>query len=304
MTRFIIQRVLDGILVIIAVLIIVFFLSRIGSDPVALYAPVGATQTQLDSIRSNLGLDKPLYLQLGDFLYRAAQGDFGQSVRYASSALALVIERLPASLMLTATALIITILIGIPAGIVAAIYRGKWIDKVVITATLIGQSLPTFWTAVMLIVIFGVNFGILPIFGFRSLSSLILPGLTLAAYSVSVITRTTRSTFIQTLQQDYVRTATAKGVPRTKVVLKHIMRNSMIPVITLLGLQVSSLIGGAIITEFIFSFPGIARLATQAVLNRDFPVVQAFVFVTAIGIILINTLVDLLYAVIDPRVRV
>lgn len=296
------RRVIQGVFVLAGVLTIVFFLTRLAGDPIALFVPVGASTEEIEQIRHELGFDRPLIVQLGQFWQGAIRGDFGMSVRYSQPALSLVLERLPSTLHLTAASLLVIILLGFPLGIAAAVNRNSGLDRFVMALALMGQSMPTFWLGVILIVIFGVRLAWFPVFGYTGVSSLVLPALTLGAYSVGVIARTVRSSMLEIAGQDYVRTARAKGLRKRSVLYKHSLRNALIPAVTILGLQIGTLLGGAIITETVFSFPGMARLATQAVLNRDYPVVQAFVFVTATGILIINLIVDLLYAAIDPRI--
>lgn len=289
-------------MVLVGVLTVVFFLTRLSGEPIALFVPVGASTAEIEQIRHELGFDRPILVQLVSFWQGAIRGDLGTSVRFAQPAIPLVLERLPATLHLTGIAMAIVVLVGFPLGMLAAVRRNTFIDNAVMALAMIGQSMPTFWLGVILILVFGVALGWLPVFGYTSPAALILPGVTLGAYSVGIVARTVRSSMLEVIRQDYVRTARAKGLGETRVFSKHALRNALIPAITIVGLQVGTLLGGAIVTEFVFSFPGMARLATQAVLNRDYPIVQAFVFVTATGVLLVNLLVDLIYAVVDPRI--
>lgn len=302
MLPYIARRFAQGILVLVGVLTVVFFLTRLSGEPIALFVPVGASTAEIEQIRHELGFDRPVLVQLLAFWQDAIRGDLGTSIRFAQPAVPLVLERLPATLHLTGVAMAIVVLVGFPLGMLAAVKRNSVIDNGVMTLAMIGQSMPTFWLGVILILIFGVGLGWLPVFGYTSPAALILPGITLGAYSVGIVARTVRSSVLEVVRQDYVRTARAKGLGETRVYSKHALRNALIPAVTIVGLQVGTLLGGAIVTEFVFSFPGMARLATQAVLNRDYPIVQAFVFVTATGVLLVNLAVDLIYAVIDPRI--
>ncbi len=302
MVQFVLRRLAQGALVLAGVLTVVFFLTRLSGEPLALFVPVGASSADVERIRHELGFDRPLLVQLANFWRDALRGDLGTSVRFSEPALGLVLERLPATLHLTAVAMGIVVLIGIPFGILAAVKRNTAVDSLVMALAMVGQSMPTFWLGVILILVFGVALGWLPVFGYTSPAALVLPGVTLGAYSIGIVARTVRSSMLEVIRQDFVRTARAKGLGDVRVFGKHALRNALIPTVTILGLQVGALLGGAIVTEFVFSFPGMARLATQAVLNRDYPVVQAFVFVTSIGVLLVNLIVDVVYAAIDPRI--
>lgn len=303
MVQFAVRRVAQGVVVLIGVLTVVFFLTRLSGEPIALFVPVGASTAEIERIRHELGFDRPLLAQLLTFWQGVLGGDLGASVRFAQPALPLVMERLPATLHLTGVAMAIVVFVGIPLGMLAAIKRNTVIDNLVMALAIAGQSMPTFWLGVILILVFGVALGWLPVFGYASPAALLLPGITLGAYSVGIVARTVRSSMLEVIRQDFVRTARAKGLGELRVFSKHALRNALIPTVTIIGLQVGTLLGGAIVTEFVFSFPGMARLATQAVLNRDYPVVQAFVFVTAIGVLLVNLIVDIIYAAIDPRIN-
>lgn len=302
MLAYIVRRLAQGALVLVGVLTVVFLLTRLSGEPISLFVPVGASSSEIERIRHELGFDRPILVQLWSFWRDAIRGDLGTSVRFAQPAIPLVLERLPATLHLAGVAMAIVIFVGFPLGMLAAVKRNTIIDNTVMALAMIGQSMPTFWLGVILILVFGVALGWLPVFGYTSPAALILPGITLGAYSVGIVARTVRSSMLEVVRQDYVRTARAKGLDDIRVFGKHALRNALIPAITIVGLQVGTLLGGAIVTEFVFSFPGMARLATQAVLNRDYPVVQAFVFVTAVGVLLVNLIVDLVYALVDPRI--
>lgn len=303
MLGYIASRLLYACAVILGVSIAVFFLIRIGGDPSALFLPPEATLEQIAEFRHAMGFDRPLIVQYFEFLGRALQGDFGQSMRYQQPAMQLVLERMPATLQLSGTALALSLLVSVPLAIIAATNRGTIIDRAGLVVSLIGQSFPTFWLAIMLILIFSEKLHLLPPSGRMGWQTLVMPSIALAAYSTAIITRLLRSSMIEVLQSDYVRTARGKGLSNGKIVFKHALRNAAIPTLTVIGLQVGALLGGAVITEEIFAYPGVGRLAIQAIANRDFTVIQAFVLLMAVLIVGINLLVDLSYGLLDPRLR-
>lgn len=303
MAAFLFSRVLYAIAVIFGVSVAVFFLIRIGGDPSALFLPPEASAQEIERFRHLMGFDRPLLTQYFDFLGRAVRGDFGMSLRYDQPAMRLVLDRVPATLQLSGMALLISLVVSIPLAIMAATWRGSAIDRASLLISLIGQSFPAFWLAIMLILLFSETFHMLPPSGRGTWQHLIMPAIVLATYSTAIITRLLRSSMIEVLQSDYIRTARGKGVSEKRIVLKHALRNAAIPTLTVIGLQVGALLGGAVITEEVFAYPGIGRLAIQAISNRDFTVVQAFVLVMATAIVSINLLVDLSYGFLDPRLR-
>jgi peptide/nickel transport system permease protein len=296
-------RVLYAMVVLLGVSIAVFFLIRLGGDPSALFLPPEASLDDIHRFQHQMGFDRPLIVQYLEFLRLALRGNFGQSLRYDQPAMQLVLERLPATLELSSVALILSLLISVPIAIFAAVYRGSIIDRVGLMISLVGQSFPTFWLAIMLILIFSENLDWLPPSGRHGWRNLVMPAFALATYSTAIITRLLRSSMIEVLQSDYIRTARGKGLPARAIVLKHALRNAAIPTLTVVGLQVGALLGGAVITEQIFAYPGIGLLAIQAIDNRDFTVVQAFVLFTAVMIVSINLLIDICYGLLDPRLR-
>lgn len=303
MLGYVASRLLYALAVVFGVSIAVFFLIRIGGDPSALFLPPEASLEQIAEFRQAMGFDRPVIVQYFDFLARAVQGDFGQSLRYQQPAMQLVLERMPATLQLSGTALLLSLLIAVPLAITAATHRGTLIDRSGLVISLIGQSFPTFWLAIMLILIFSEKLHWLPPSGRDGWQTLVMPSIALAAYSTAIITRLLRSSMIEVLQSDYVRTARGKGLADGKIVFKHALRNAAIPTLTVIGLQVGALLGGAVITEEIFAYPGVGRLAIQAIANRDFTVIQAFVLLMAVLIVAINLAVDLCYGLLDPRLR-
>lgn len=280
-----------------------FFLVRLSGDPVKTLLPPDATAAQEATLRASLGLDRPLPNQYLDFLWGLPRFDFGRSLVYDQPVHEVLLERVPATLELAAGALVVTLLLAIPAGIIAALRRGRASDTGVMAGVLIGQSTPPFWVGILLVLVFGVQLQLLPSSGYGSFAHLVLPSVTLAVYSVAVIARLLRSSLIDVLGSDFIRTARAKGLGTMGLVFSHGLRNASLPVVTVIGLEVGSLLGGAILTEQVFAWPGIGRLTVEAIANRDFPLVQATVLVFAATFVLVNLLVDLSYSLLDPRVR-
>jgi peptide/nickel transport system permease protein len=303
MQHYLLGRFRDALIAVWGVLTIVFLVLRLSGDPVVLLLPVGATAAQVEEFRHELGFDRPVPVQYWEFLRRVSRGDFGTSLRSGHSALALVLERLPATGRLALGALLLAIVIGGTSGLLAAAYRGTGVELAAMGVALLGQAMPVFWLGVLLILVFGVQLNWLPTGGSETLRHMVLPMITLAAYSSASIARLLRSSLLEVLGQDYIRTARGKGLAAWTVLSKHAVRNALLPVVTILGLQAGTLLGGSVITETIFAWPGVGRLAIQAIQNRDYPVVQAAVTVVAVTFVLINLLVDAVYAYIDPRVR-
>lgn len=300
---YLLARLVQAVIALFGVSVIVFVLMHLSGDPVHMIVPPEAGEEAIQQVRREYGLDQPIHVQYGRYLAKAVRGDFGVSFRHNQSALDLVLERVPATLELTAVALLFTLLIALPMGIIAAMHKNTIIDSLSMTLALLGQSIPLFWLGIMLILLLSVRFQWLPPGGRGDWTQLLMPGLTLGAYSAGLVTRFTRSMMVDVLTQDYMRTARAKGLSERIILLRHALRNAAIPVVTVLGLQLGFLLGGAVITETVFSYPGMGRLAVQAIKNRDFPVIQAFVVITAVMIITINLVVDLLYRQLDPRIR-
>jgi peptide/nickel transport system permease protein len=304
MRAYVLSRLGQTALVVFLSLTAVFGLVRLSGDPVLLFMPTDIQAKDVDEFRQRLGFNDPLAVQYARFLGGAVRGDFGESLRYKRDALGLVLERLPATLLLAATAVLVTLVVAIPLGVVSAVRRDTLVDHVGTLATVLGQAVPGFWLGLMLIYLFAVYLRWLPTGGTGGLAHLVMPTTVLAAFFAARIARLTRSTVLEALGEDYVLTARAKGLGAGRVIGKHALRNAAIPVITLAGLEVGQLLGGAVITETIFAWPGLGRLTVQALLNRDFPVVLAAVFVTSLTYTLINLAVDLAYGWLDPRVRV
>jgi ABC-type dipeptide/oligopeptide/nickel transport system permease component len=257
----------------------------------------------LDEFRQRLGFNDPVAVQYGRFVGRAVRGDFGESLRYRQDALALVLERLPATLYLAVAALGLTFLVAVPVGVISAVRRGSLFDLFGMGAAVLGQAVPGFWLGLMLIYLFSVQLGWLPTGGTGSARHFVMPCVVLASFYAARMARITRSSVLDTLNEEFVLTARAKGLAERMVIAKHTLKNSAIPIVTLAGLDTGQLLGGAVITETIFAWPGLGRLTVQALLNRDFPVVLAAVFVFSVTYTLINLVVDLLYGWLDPRTR-
>ena len=304
MTRFIARRVGVSAIVLLGVCAIVFFALFLTGDPAALMLPPTATRADIAQYRHAMGFDDPVIVQFLRYLGHVVTGNFGQSLRFGRPVLGLVAERLPATALLAVTALAWSTLLGFALGIAAAVARGTALDLVVRLLALSGQAIPVFWLGLLLLLVVALQWRLLPTGGYGGVSHLILPALILGAYYMSAVTRLVRVSLIEALQQDYVRTARAKGLSERRVVLVHALRNALIPVLTVQALQFASLLGGALVTEIIFAWPGIGRLAVQAIQNRDFPLVQATVLLSAVAFVVVNLLVDLAYAWLNPRVRI
>ena len=303
MGRFVAQRLSDAVSVLLGVSFITFALLFLTGDPTYMLVPENYTREQIAEFRHRAGLDRPWYVQYGSFLRHAVAGDFGHSLRSQLPALPLVLERLPATLELAGAAMILSIAVTIPLGMLAAVRRRSLVDMTSMAAGLLGQSTPTFWIGLILILVFGVNLRWLPISGRGGPLHLVLPTVTLALYTMGRNTRVVRAAILEVLGQDFIRTAQAKGLPPRRVLLRHILRNALLPIVTLIGLDFGALLGGAIVTETVFAWPGIGRLVVNAVYQRDFPVVEAAVIVIAAMFVVLNLGIDVLYGYLDPRIR-
>lgn len=303
MLRYVLQRLVQLPLPLLAVTIAVFIILHISGDPVDLLLGMEATQEQRTALREKLGLDAPLPVQYGRFLFNAVRGDFGRSLRFKQSAMSIVLDRLPDTLLLASTALILATIIGIVVGTVAAQRRGSPLDLALTSGSILGQSMPSFWIGIMLIILFSVRLRILPSSGTGSWKHLVLPTTTLALFILPQIMLLTRSAMLDVMQDNYITVARAKGLNSRAVVYGHALKNAIHPVVTYIGLQLGILLGGAIITESIFSWPGVGLLLVQSIYNRDIPVVEAAVVLMAIGIVLSNLLADVTNAILDPRIR-
>ena len=304
MRGYVLSRLAQTALVVFLSLTAVFAMVRLSGDPVTLFLPMDIQAKDVNEFRERLGFNDPIAVQYARFIGGAVRGDFGESLRYKRDALGLVLERLPATLLLAGSALALTLVIAIPLGVLSAVRRDGLFDHLGTTVTVLGQAVPGFWLGLMLIYVFAVQLRWLPTGGIGTASHLIMPTIVLAAFYSARVARLTRSAVLEILNEEYILTARAKGLAETRVIGKHTLRNSAIPIVTLAGLEAGQLLGGAVITETIFAWPGLGRLTVQALLNRDFPVVLAAVSFTSIIYTLMNLVVDLLYGWLDPRVRV
>ena len=304
MRSYLLRRLGQAALTLAGVSLLVFVILRvIPGDPAKMLLPEGAPQSAVDALNRELGLREPIWVQYGIFLRSVVRGDFGQSFQYRAPALQVVVERAPATIQLAFAAMLLTVLVGVSLGVLAAVRRGTGYDYAGTVLAVLGQSLPNFWLGIMLILLFGVTLRWLPTSGFQGWSYLVLPSITLAAFPTALVARLTRSSLLEILGQEYVRTGRAKGLSERAVIWRHALRNAMIPLLTVLGLQIGTLLGGAVITESIFAWPGMGKLVVDAIFFRDFPVVQTVLIISATIFVVINLLIDLLYTVLDPRIR-
>jgi len=303
MLSYMLRKLFHTALVALGVVTLVFGALRLSGDPAATMLPGDASVEELHALRHALGLDESLPTQYVRFLTGAVHGDFGLSFRHQQPAFALVLERLPATLELALASLSLSIVIAIPLGILAALYRGRLCDAAAMAFAVVGQATPYFWMGIMLILVVSVKLGWLPTSGRGGLDHLILPAVTMATHLAASLARLTRTSMLEVLGQNYLNTARAKGLSERSVIWAHALKNAAIPITTLIGVQFGTLLGGSIVTEMIFAWPGVGRLAVQSIFARDYPVVQASVFVLALSFVAINLAVDLLYGWLDPRIR-
>jgi len=304
MGNYILRRIGEMLVVLLLMSIVVFVLSRLTGDPVSLLLSDYASDEDRARVTAELGLDKPIVNQYLSFLGNAITGDFGNSLMGDQRpALELVMERLPASIKLALIAFIFSLVLGIPLGVIAASQHGTIWDTLARLLALIGQSVPAFWLGLVLMYFFSVELGWLPTSGYGDWRYFVLPVLTLGLFTASAVTRLIRNTMLDVLASDYIKLARLKGLPETTVVWKHALRNSLIPMLTFMGTFLATMITGAVVVETVFSWPGIGRLAFEAILNRDFPLIQAVVLMMTTLFIVINLLVDVSYAIVDPRIR-
>ena len=312
MSRLITVRILQAVPVILIVSVLAFLLiTLLPGDPAVVIAGAQASPAAIAAVRHNLGLDKPLIEQLGIWFVHLLQGNFGSSLMLNQSVLSAMGERLPVTLSLAALSILVTLPVGIFAGVIAAYYRQTWVDSLVMTLALIGVSAPAFWIAILSILFFGVYLRWLPTSGYMPflqnpalwLRSLVLPALMLSLFQIGFLARMTRSAMLEALGQDFVRTARAKGLSEWKAVGKHAFRNALILIVTAIGILLSTAIGGSVVLEQVFALPGVGRLVVQGILARDYPLVQGVMLIYGFAFVVINLAVDLLYTVLDPRVR-
>ena len=300
---FIASRLARALVALWLVSTVVFVVMRLSGDPVPLLLPPDAPRSEIFRVRAELGLDRPLPVQYGVFFGNVLRGEFGRSIHFRVPAMQVVVERLPATLELGLTAFVIAVIVAVPIGILSALRRNSLVDHAAMAVALVGQSAPTFFIGILFILVLSLWAGWFPTSGRGDWRSLVLPALTLALFAMASMARITRSSVLEVLRADYVRTARAKGLAETAVVVKHTLKNAAIPIVTITGLQFGSLLGGAVVTETVFAWPGIGRLAIQSIYSRDYPVVQAAVFLSAVMFIVLNLAIDVLYGVLDPRIR-
>jgi len=298
------KRLLGTIPVIFGVLLLTFVLVHsIPGDPVEVMLGESATSADREVLRQNLGLDEPLPIQFFQYVAKVAQGDWGVSIHSKKPIVDLLAERLPATMKLAALALMIAISIGVPLGIVAALKVDRWADNLATVLSLTISAMPHFWLGPLLMMVFALWLGLLPVSGMDASTSIILPALTLGFGLAAILTRMTRASMLEVLHEDFIRTARAKGLPEKTVILKHALRAALLPIVTVLGLQLGSLLAGTVITETVFAWDGIGRLLVESIEKRDYPVTQACVLVIALTYVFVNLLTDIIYTRIDPRVR-
>lgn len=303
MGKYLFRRFIHACFVLLGVSIVVFLLARIGGDPTDLMAPLDATPEDIATLRRSLGFDRPLLVQYVDFVTKGLTGDFGLSIRHQQPAMTMVLDRVPATIQLTVTTLIIALFIAIPLGIVSALRPNSILDRLSVVVALSGQSIPTFLLGIVLIIIFAVQLRWLPSSGRGTFEHLILPSLTLGPFYAAMVNRLLRSSLREELGKDYIRTVRSKGFGEHYILLRHALKNAAIPVVTVMGLQIGALISGSIVTETVFAYPGAGLLLVQALRNRDFPIIQAYVVFVALIVVIINLAVDVLYGYLDPRIR-
>ncbi len=302
MFRYLLKRLWHTVYVVIGISAISFFFIHLSGDPVMLMLPGDASMQEVEHLRQKLGFNDPLYVQYWRFISKAVRGDFGESLYYHVPAMELILERLPASLELSFAAMFLALLVAVPIGIISAVYRGSALDMGSMLAALFGLSMPHFWLGIMFIMIFSVKLGWLPTSGRGTPAQLIMPAVALALGLMAMFARLTRSVMLEVLSLDYIRTARAKGLREFFVIGKHALKNALIPLVTVAGMQFGLLIGGTVIIETVFAWPGVGRLVVQAIFNRDYPLVQSIVLILALIFVAVNLLVDILYIYLDPRI--
>ena len=303
MWQYVLRRLGQALAVGFGVSFVVFSLLHLSGDPVLLMVSSDAPPEMIEITRKELGLDRPLYEQFARYVGGALRGDLGISMRTNLPVMGMIRERLPATIELTLAAILLAALTALPAGIISAVKRGTLIDQVSMLGALAGQAIPIFWLALLMIMLFAVQWKWFPVYGHGTIWHLVLPAVSLSTIVVGRLARLVRSSMLEVLSQDYIRTARAKGLREFRVLYRHALKNAAIPIVTLLGLQFAQLLGGAVVTETIFAWPGVGRLVIEAIFNRDFPVVQGVVLIVSLIFVGINLLVDLSYAVLNPRIR-
>lgn len=305
MIRYIVNRVLSGIIVIFGISVFTFMLIHfIPGDPVKIMLGQNATPEAIEQLNETLGLDKPLFVQYTTYMANVVQGDFGTSLKTRRPVLTEILDRFPETVKLASAGILIAVLIGITLGILAARFKNTFIDTMVMTLATLGVSIPGFWLAILLVMVFSVKLAWFPIANGTGIRDLVLPAVTIGVLASTMISRVTRNGMVETLSNDYIRTARAKGLDERIILFRHALRNVLIPVVTLVGLQMAALLGGTVIIEQVFNWPGIGTLAIGAISSRDFPLIQGTVLFMGVIYVTINILVDIIYGLIDPRIEV
>jgi len=302
MLKYISKRLWHTVYIIVGISMISFFFIHLSGDPVMLMLPGDASDQEIEELREHLGFNDPLHIQYIRFATKAVQGDFGESLYYHVPVMELIIERLPASIELAVAAMVFALTLAIPLGILSAVKRGSMVDTGSMFAALLGLSMPHFWLGIMMMLLFSVHLGWLPTSGRGTFAHLIMPAVSLGLSLMAMFARLTRSVMLEVLGLDYIRTARAKGLRERVIIYKHALKNALIPLVTVAGMQFGFLIGGTVIIETVFAWPGLGRLVIQAILSRDYPLVQGIVLVFAIIFVLTNFLVDILYTYLDPQI--
>ena len=304
MLKYVIRRLLMLIPVLFGISVIVFsILHLVPGDPAEIVAGVEATKEDIELIRRNLGLDQPLHVQYLTWLSKVLQGDLGRSILTRRPVLSELLPRMMATVELTVASMIVAVSLGVTIGIISSTKQYSFFDHASMISAFLGVSMPVFWWGLMLMLLFSVTLGWLPTVGRGGIEHLILPSVTLATASIALIARMTRSSMLEVIRQDYIRTARAKGCHERRVIYKHALKNALIPVVTVVGLQFGYLLGGAVLTETVFAWPGIGRLMVDSIFHRDFPMVQGAILLVATAFVFVNLLTDILYAYLDPRIH-
>ena len=303
MARYLVKRVLQMIPVLLIITLVVFLLVNVAGDPTVNMLPLDATEADRQALREALGLNRPLYVQYLDFLGDAVTGNFGESYRYNQPAIELALQRIPASVQLAGTALLLAIVLAIPLGILSAMFANSPLDLAVSGISVLGRAMPNFWVGILLILLFAVELNVLPVSGSGTPAHLVLPAVTLAIQAASQIIPLIRSNMLAIMHEDYIRTARSKGLREAGVVCIHAFKNALVPVVTVVALEIPSLIGGSLITETVFAWPGLGQFLIQAINNQDMSVVQVCIFLIAVITLVANLLADIVYCLIDPRIR-
>ena len=304
MAQYVARRLLMLLPILMGVSLLTFAIIQVTpGDPAVLMLGQYATPERIAGLRQELGLNDPLPVQYGSYVWRALHGDLGRSFRSQRPVIEEILDRFPSTLELTVSALLLSMVAGVATGVIAATVRSRWVDGGIMTGALVGLSIPEFWLGIVLLIVFGIKLKLVPVTGGTGLKALILPAFTLALAPAAVLARLTRSSILEVLREDYVRTAWAKGLAGRAVIVSHVLRNALIPVVTVLGLQFAGLLGGTVFIENVFARPGIGRLAVNAIAMRDYPAVQGIVLFAAVVYALVNLVVDVLYGFLDPRIR-